>query len=135
MTTENNRKCAVCGHRRDCLNCSINGDNHDAMYPGRAVPNTPTPWILTKSKHGIPGDHKTIAVIGEDLGDRALIIHAESGLDGQDDANAALLFAAPDMQSALEAIIFQVCQGKVLERDACISAARKAVAKSKAGVA
>lgn len=47
--------------------------------------------------------------------------------------NAPLLIAAPDLLAALEAIVFQVQQGKVLERDACITQARKAIAKAKGG--
>lgn len=38
--------------------------------------------------------------------------------------------AAPDMLAALKAILFQVVQGKVLERDACITQARAAVARA-----
>lgn len=36
--------------------------------------------------------------------------------------------AAPAMLAALKAILFQVVQGKVLERDACITQAREALA-------
>src|SRR5688572_897298 len=38
--------------------------------------------------------------------------------------------AAEDLLAALKAILFQVVQGKVLERDACITQARKAVARA-----
>lgn len=38
--------------------------------------------------------------------------------------------AAPDMAAALKAILFQVVQGKVLERDACITQARAALVKA-----
>ena len=44
--------------------------------------------------------------------------------------NAHLLVAAPDMRAALRAILFQVIQGAVLERDACITQARAALAKA-----
>lgn len=50
-------------------------------------------------------------------------------------ANGKLFAAAPDMLTALEAIVFQVCQGSVMERDACITAARAAIAKAKGGAA
>ena len=36
-----------------------------------------------------------------------------------------------ELVAALRAIVFQVCQGKVLERDACITQARAALAKAK----
>lgn len=47
------------------------------------------------------------------------------------EANAALFAAAPDLLAALVAIVFQASQGKVLDRDACISQARAAIAKAK----
>lgn len=46
------------------------------------------------------------------------------------DANAHLIAAAPDMLNALRSIVFQVIQGKVLERDACITQAREAIVKA-----
>ena len=49
----------------------------------------------------------------------------------ENEANARLIAVAPEMLEALEAIVFQVVQGKVLERDACITQARAAIAKSK----
>ena len=45
-------------------------------------------------------------------------------------ANADLIAGGPDMQDALRAILLQVVQGKVLERDACIAQARAALAKA-----
>lgn len=45
--------------------------------------------------------------------------------------NANLIAAAPKMFNALRAILFQVAQGKVLERDACIKEARAIIAKAK----
>jgi hypothetical protein len=45
-------------------------------------------------------------------------------------ANARLIAAAPEMLEAIRAILFQVIQGKVLERDACITQARAAIAKA-----
>lgn len=47
------------------------------------------------------------------------------------EANAHLIAAAPELLSALESILFQINQGKVLERDACIAAARTAVSKAR----
>ena len=49
------------------------------------------------------------------------------------EANLNLIAAAPDLLAACEAILFQVIQGKVLERDACISQARAAIAKAEGG--
>lgn len=40
--------------------------------------------------------------------------------------------AARKMHAALRAIVFQVIQGKVLERDACITQAREAMAAAEA---
>jgi hypothetical protein len=48
-------------------------------------------------------------------------------------ANARLIAAAPDLLAALKAIEFQVRQGKVFERDACITQARAAIAKAIGG--
>lgn len=45
-------------------------------------------------------------------------------------ADARLRNAAPDMLAALRAILFQVVQGKVLDRDACITQARAAIVKA-----
>lgn len=50
--------------------------------------------------------------------------------DEETEANARLIQAAPDMHDALVAILFQVIQGPVLERDACITQARAALAKT-----
>lgn len=55
------------------------------------------PWFVTKAKHGIDMGHRVIAVVGEDRGDRALIIHAAGGNDIQDDDNANLIAAASDL--------------------------------------
>jgi len=46
---------------------------------------------------------------------------------------ARLIAAAPDLLAALKAIEFQVRQGKVFERDACITQARAAIAKAIGG--
>lgn len=46
------------------------------------------------------------------------------------EANGHLIAAAPDLLVALRAIVFQVRQGKVLERDACITRACSAIAKA-----
>lgn len=46
------------------------------------------------------------------------------------ESNCNLIAAAPDILAALRAILFQVAQGKVLERDACIAQAREAYAKA-----
>lgn len=51
--------------------------------------------------------------------------------DGLPESDARLIAAAPDMLAALEAIVFQVIQGKVLERDSCIEQARAAIRKAR----
>lgn len=52
----------------------------------------------------------------------------------EDEANACLIAAAPELFSALKEIISQIDQGgssgKVFARDACIAAARAAIAKA-----
>jgi hypothetical protein len=45
-------------------------------------------------------------------------------------AETMLHAAAPELLNAVKAILIQVCQGKVLERDACITQARAAYAKA-----
>lgn len=50
--------------------------------------------------------------------------------DAEADATAALIAAAPDLLDAVRAILFQVNQGPVLERDACIAQARAAYIKA-----
>jgi hypothetical protein len=80
--------------------------------------HTPGPW----DHYGTPtiraANGKLVAEI-YDLDDTA-----------EPKANLSLCTAAPEMADALRAIIFQVCQGKVLERDACITQARAALAKA-----
>lgn len=46
------------------------------------------------------------------------------------EANCNLIASAPEMLDALRAILVQVIQGPVLERDACIKLAREAYAKA-----
>lgn len=46
---------------------------------------------------------------------------------------AYLFAAAPAMAEALRAILFQVVQGPVLERDACVTQARAALALAEGG--
>lgn len=48
-------------------------------------------------------------------------------------SHARLIVGAPDLLDAVRAILFQVVQGKVLERDACIAQARAAYAKAIGG--
>ena len=53
--------------------------------------------------------------------------------DGPDaKATAYLVAGAPKLKEAVSAVLFQVVQGPVLERDACITAARAAFIKSEA---
>jgi hypothetical protein len=50
-------------------------------------------------------------------------------------ANARLMAAAPELLEALKNIDFHIRQGKILERDACITQARAAIAKAEGGAA
>lgn len=59
--------------------------------------------------------------------ERSAIGHAEAT------ANARLIAAAPALLEALRAILIQVVQGKVLERDACITQARAALRLAEGG--
>jgi len=49
---------------------------------------------------------------------------------GEYEANVRLITAAPDLLEALRAIVHQVLQGSVLERDACLRQAQEAIAKA-----
>lgn len=51
------------------------------------------------------------------------------------DADDLAREAGPELLAAVKAILFQVIQGKVLERDACITQARAAYAKATGGKA
>jgi hypothetical protein len=62
--------------------------------------HTPGPWFLSKSKH-IGGEH-VVAMLAEDKGDRSLVVHAQHGDPIQDEANAHLIAAAPELLKALD---------------------------------
>ena len=62
--------------------------------------HTPGPWFVSKSKH-IGGEH-VVAVLADDRGDRSLVVHAQHGDQDQDDANACLISAAPELLKALD---------------------------------
>ncbi|MCU7372818.1 hypothetical protein PEC18_18630 [Paucibacter sp. O1-1] len=66
-----------------------------------AAKRTPGLWSVSKAKH-MGGEH-VIAVIAGDRGDRSLVVHAPQGDEAQDDANASLIAAAPELIAALEA--------------------------------
>jgi hypothetical protein len=76
----------------------------------------------------MPGDYE---IVDQHGGLVASVYKENRGGDESDLDNANILAAAPDLLAACEAIVFQVYQGKVLERDACISQARAAITKAK----
>jgi hypothetical protein len=81
--------------------------------------HTPGPWAV--------GSHRSIQSSSGTICET----YSHMGVD-EADANERLIAAAPELLAALNAIVFQVCQGKVLERDACIIQARAAIAKAEA---
>lgn len=85
--------------------------------------------IMENAKHTPgPWEHDGYSVEGPD----SRLVCNMSGWKGAGvtEANARLIAAAPEMRDALRSIIFQVIQGKVLERDACITQARAVLAKA-----
>ena len=94
--------------------------------------HTPGPW----KNHGeaVWSEHKSVSG-KETRGTRTNHVCAVSSRlkmpDAEREANSNLIAAAPELLAALEAIVFQVKQGKVLERDACISYACTSIAKAK----
>jgi len=101
--------------------------------------HTPGPWFCTKAKHGIDGSHYAIAVVGDDRGDRALVIHAAAGDDRQAESNAQLFLGAPELLAAsetalgyIEAVCFNTPNPKKRKNYAdCASILRAAIAKAK----
>ena len=91
----------------------------------QAMPSnhTPGPWFVVPHKEGLgiaceqPNGMYWIADVIEN-----------QPVGASHHANANLMAAAPRLLEALHAILFQVIQGKVLERDACIEQARAAYA-------
>lgn len=71
-------------------------------------------WVL-KSWH-------EMLIVTRDGADPIAVVYA--------DKHRKVIAAAPEMLAALRAILFQVNQGKVLERDACIAQARAAYRKA-----
>lgn len=103
------------------------------------MPHTPGPWAAGASlitnwsqerqdKRNTEGRTRTveIALVREPLR------IARNGPDtmGEYEANVRLITAAPDLLEALRAIVHQVLQGSVLERDACLRQAQEAIAKA-----
>lgn len=98
------------------------------------------PCVYIPAREGGGGHH------GDPEGYERLGINI--GRDDMDEccANARLIAAAPDLlrerealaaenvrlREALEAMLFQVVQGKILERDACVTQARAALAGERA---
>jgi hypothetical protein len=77
--------------------------------------HTPGPWSVRASFSGSDVLHITSAA-------------DENIAAVRTKANARLIAAAPDLLASLRAILFQVAQGKVLERDACVTQARSVIA-------
>jgi hypothetical protein len=103
--------------------------------------HTPAPWCVGRTEGRDYGGgmirHETPVHIGPaDKRGNVLAIVYQGGSGAlwsareAVEANARLIAAAPDLLEALRAIVFQACQGKVLERDACIGQARAAIAKA-----
>ncbi len=96
--------------------------------------HTPGPWTLLINKEGGNWDWAIRTVKPHNpAGEIGIHIAEVNRFLPEVEANAHLIAAAPEMFAALEAILFQIVQGKVLERDACITAARAAIAKAKGG--
>lgn len=87
--------------------------------------HTPGPWVACQPGDYADFDGRSIVILGDNM--RIAVVQGD---DETALANARLIEAAPAMLAALRAILFQVVQGKVLERDACITAARKALAEA-----
>lgn len=86
--------------------------------------HTPGPWTVERESDR--GGWKGIAVKAE----HAVVANLVMQLTENELANAKVIAAAPDLLAAVRAILFQVCQGAVLERDACVSQARNAMRKA-----
>mgnify|MGYP001558443365 FL=1 len=82
------------------------------------------------------GDENTYApLIAEIMFDGGYTVGEDTGkLGNHMKANAEFIVRAcnshDELLEAIRAILFQVYQGKVLERDACINQARAAIAKA-----
>lgn len=91
--------------------------------------HTPGPWQYAQ---------EGVAAFGIVKPDGHSVVHLSalrnSTAHAELEANARLIAAAPDMASALRAILFQLTQGeKVFTRDDCITQARAAYAKATGG--
>jgi hypothetical protein len=85
------------------------------------MPHTPGP-IARGRPDETPG--------GNTLGQILRIARGGPNTMGEYEANVRLITAAPDLLEALRAIVHQVLQGSVLERDACLRQAQEAIAKA-----
>jgi hypothetical protein len=83
------------------------------------------PWNFTQGDERNPSS-------GTIRDARGHLLNLRATVNDEDRAVMQAMAAAPEMMAALRAILFQVCQGKVLERDACIAEARAALAKATA---
>jgi hypothetical protein len=96
--------------------------------------HTRGPWQAEWVVRSRPGQEKQWIVFGSDVNTNGLVCDLTCSDTLRDPAeiaaNAHLIAAAPELLAALRAIVFQACQGKVLERDACIGQARSAIAKA-----
>ncbi|CUI86160.1 hypothetical protein [Achromobacter sp. 2789STDY5608621] len=64
--------------------------------------HTPGQWRITKAKAGVSMGDYVVAIVADERGDRALLIHAEQGSEAEGDANAYLIGAAPELLKAGE---------------------------------
>lgn len=89
--------------------------------------HTPGPWSVSKSKH-MGGEH-VVATLAEDRDDRALVVHAPHGNADQDDANAYLIAAAPELLAALQRYV-NCDKARDVSGDTPARQARAAIAKA-----
>lgn len=92
--------------------------------------HTPGPWAYI-------GNGDIVARSEKYCGGEKDIASVFMTTNDEDEANARLIAAAPDLLKALNEIVSQIDQGgsggKVFSRDACIAQARAAIAKVTGG--
>lgn len=104
-------------------------DDHRSAYPVRDQSQFEHVINMLWSKDRIP----SLAQLEEARAERQRKADEHKAEEIERDRIWRIKDAGPDLLVALEAILFQVAQGKVLERDACITQARAVVAAAKAG--
>lgn len=92
--------------------------------------HTPGPWSVTKAKHGVEMSQYVVAMVAPDRNDRALVVHAEQGDDGQGDANARLIAAAPELLEALS-VLYAVAAEQLGDDWTAVTNAAVVIAKAR----